>query len=92
MAFLCPSCEYQPSELDGCPNVGFFGSWGGVLLPDRQIFCPETSAGGHAKGAGSEIPLSVPAVNETIGRALAAEDYFTNGQKSAVQKDNNRYF
>jgi hypothetical protein len=57
-----------------------------------KFFCPETDAGGHAKGAGSEIPLSVAAVNKTTQSALAAEDYFFSGQKSAIQKDNNRYF
>jgi hypothetical protein len=49
-------------------------------------------AGGRANGAGSEIPLSVAGVNKNTERALSAEDYFSNGQKSAVQKDNNRYF
>jgi hypothetical protein len=70
----------------------FCGSSRGICCPAGKVFCPETDAGGHAKGAGSEIPLSVAAVNKTTESALAAEDYFFRGQKSAIQKDNNRYF
>jgi hypothetical protein len=71
----------------------FCGSSRGICCPAGQsFFCPETDAGGHAKGADSEIPLSVAAVNKTTESALAAEDYFFSGHKSAVQKDNNRYF
>jgi hypothetical protein len=70
----------------------FCGSSRGICCLAGKDFLSRNGCGWTRQGAGSEIPLSVPAVNENIESAFTAEDYFIKMQKGALQKDNNRYF
>jgi hypothetical protein len=105
MAFLCPSCESQPSELNArnaaAPALLLLPSgWRRefstpcprVLPPSRKFSCPESGAAGHASKAVSGISLSVPELNNCPCRRVIIEQNSAGWVFWLLRTDNNRYF